>query len=225
MSPGGNAWRVWQLADSAFPSGGFAHSGGLEAAAQLGEVAGAEAVERFATAALWQAGTVGLPLVRAAFRDPGDAAALDARCETALAGHVTRRASRTQGRAWLATCAHSFAGPPGIDRLAEAARTRAIGGHLAVVLGATLRALDVGETETLRLWLFLTTRGVLSAAVRLGLVGPHEAQRMQDRLGPVGEAVLAACATRGVDELAHSSPVAEVLANLHDALPARMFQS
>ncbi|HUS66399.1 MAG TPA: urease accessory UreF family protein [Kofleriaceae bacterium] len=218
-------WRVWQLADSAFPSGGFAHSGGLEAAAQLGEVTCADAVERFAVSALWQAGTVGLPLVRAAFRDPDAAAVLDARCEAALAGHVTRRASRTQGRAWLATCGHSFAGQPAIERLAETVRSRAAGGHLAVVLGASLRALEVGEAETLRLWLFLAARGVLSAAVRLGLIGPHEAQRMQDRLGSVADAVLAGCATRGVDELAHSAPIAEVLANLHDALPARMFQS
>jgi urease accessory protein len=31
-------WLLWQLADSAFPTGGFAHSGGLEAAWQHGEI-------------------------------------------------------------------------------------------------------------------------------------------------------------------------------------------
>ena len=31
-------WMVLQLADSAFPTGGFAHSAGLEAAAQAGEI-------------------------------------------------------------------------------------------------------------------------------------------------------------------------------------------
>ena len=27
-----DSWLVWQIADSGFPTGGFAHSGGLEAA-------------------------------------------------------------------------------------------------------------------------------------------------------------------------------------------------
>ena len=31
-------WVLWQLLDSAYPTGGFAHSGGLEAAWQHGEV-------------------------------------------------------------------------------------------------------------------------------------------------------------------------------------------
>ena len=29
-------WRLWQLVDSSFPTGAFAHSGGLEAASHVG---------------------------------------------------------------------------------------------------------------------------------------------------------------------------------------------
>src|SRR6185312_5576255 len=55
------ALLLLQLGDSAFPAGGFAHSGGLEAAAQLGEVKGAEAVRAFCEQSLWQTGRGALP--------------------------------------------------------------------------------------------------------------------------------------------------------------------
>ncbi|MFP2912429.1 urease accessory protein UreF, partial [Pyxidicoccus sp. 3LFB2] len=62
----GASWRVLQLADSGFPTGGFAHSGGLEAAVQAGEVRGASELRRFVRELLWQAGHGALPLLGAA---------------------------------------------------------------------------------------------------------------------------------------------------------------
>ena len=47
-------WLIWQLADSAFPCGGFAHSGGLEAALAWGEVDDDPALLDFARNALQQ---------------------------------------------------------------------------------------------------------------------------------------------------------------------------
>ena len=61
---------VWQLIDSGFPAGGFAHSGGLEASVQHRHVRDAEGVRAFARQTLVQTGHSALPLVRAAHRDP-----------------------------------------------------------------------------------------------------------------------------------------------------------
>ena len=58
----------WQLADSAFPTGGFAHSGGLEAAWQHGEVANRGELVSFIEASLHQLGHAALPFVTAAYR-------------------------------------------------------------------------------------------------------------------------------------------------------------
>jgi hypothetical protein len=49
-------WLVWQLADSALPTGGFAHSGGLEAAWQHGEVRQSSQLASFIEASLEQLG-------------------------------------------------------------------------------------------------------------------------------------------------------------------------
>ena len=59
-----------QLADSAFPTGGFAHSSGLEAAAQLGEIKGPSGLERFLLHNLEGAGAGALPMVTATHASP-----------------------------------------------------------------------------------------------------------------------------------------------------------
>src|ERR671923_1722325 len=56
------SWLLLQLSDSALPTGGFAHSSGLEAAAQQRELVTASDLQRFARDALWQAGHFALPL-------------------------------------------------------------------------------------------------------------------------------------------------------------------
>ncbi len=207
-------WRLLQLADAAFPAGGFAHSGGLEAAIALGEAPGDDGVRGLVEAALWQAGTFALALVREAHATPARAAELDAWCEVAIGSHVARRASRAQGRAWARTCAEVF----GVTVTAPC-------GHLPVVYGATTRALDVAVDDARLGYLHLTVRGALSAAVRLGRLGPLAAQRVQDELAEQAERVLAACATRPLEAAASAAPLQELWGTLHDALPARLFQS
>ena len=63
-------WLTWQVVDSAFPTGAFAHSFGLEAAWQHGEVDGPAALGRFLRASVLQAGHAVLPLLNTFARIP-----------------------------------------------------------------------------------------------------------------------------------------------------------
>jgi urease accessory protein len=76
-----------------------------------------------------------------------------------------------------------------------------------------------------RLFLWNTARGMLSAAVRLGLAGTHEAQAMLSQLAAALEEALNTCAALELDALAQTAPVADLLQATHDRLYSRLFQS
>ncbi len=208
-------WRLLQLADSAFPTGAFAHSGGLEAAAQAREVNCAEDLRRFALGAIWQAGFGALPLLRAAHEETSALPALDARADAFLVNHVANRASRTQGRALLATCRRAF--PDEVPELPAQ--------HLAPLWGAVFRHLGVPMVDAQRIFLWSVARGMLSAAVRLGLAGTHQAQAMLSQLAGALEEALTLCGPLELEALAQTAPLADLLQATHDRLYSRLFQS
>jgi urease accessory protein len=214
--------KLWQLVDASFPTGGFAHSGGLEAAWHCGEVTSDGAVRLFLRDALAQAGRGVLPLSSAAHDDPARLTELDARCHAFLTNVVANRASSVQGRAFVGTCARVWPGEP-LNSLHALARE--LHGHYAPVAGAVLASLDVPLPSVQRLLLYLTARGILSAAVRLGILGPYAAQRMQADCTSDIEAVLARCAGLRDADLAQTAPILDLLQAGHDRLYSRLFQS
>ena len=90
-------WWVCQWIDSAFPTGGFAHSGGVEAAWQHGAIRNRAEWMGYLTASLDQAGHAALPWVTAAHAEPGRVHELDAWFDAFTTNHVANRASRLQG--------------------------------------------------------------------------------------------------------------------------------
>jgi urease accessory protein len=215
-------WLTWQIVDSAFPTGAFAHSWGLESAWQHGEVDGVPALRRFLEASVHQTGHGALPLVNAAFDDPGRLEALDDLADAFLVNRVANRASRIQGRTLVATAAQVWP-LPAIEELEG--RVLATAAHAGPVSGAVFRTLGLTRASTQRVVLFGAARGVLSAAVRLGIVGSYEAQRLQTSCMPWLDRVAVECADLGVDDLAQTAPLIDLLQAGHDRLYSRLFQS
>jgi urease accessory protein len=217
-------WLHWQLADSAFPSGGFAHSGGLEAAYQQGECGNREHFIEFLNAAMAQTGTASLPLVSAGFDGAPPFSEVDGICDAFTSNHVANRASRRQGQAFLSSVDRALPHPD----LAKLRRQIAAGelfGHAAPVFGAASRALELERDTALRLFLFLQIRGWISGAVRLGIVGALEAQGIQAEAAAGAERTIQRCQEYTLDDLAQTAPLLEILQGGQDRLYSRLFQS
>jgi urease accessory protein len=77
----------------------------------------------------------------------------------------------------------------------------------------------------MRLFFFLHLRGLVAAAIRLGIVGPMEGQALQHRLSAVAEEVLAQCGKLTIGEAAQTAPLLEIWQGTQDRLYSRLFQS
>jgi urease accessory protein len=215
-------WLAWQVVDSAFPTGAFAHSWGLESAWQHGEVVDLRGLRSMLHASLQQVAFGSLPLVNAAYCDRSRLEALDALAEAFLTNEVANRASRVQGRALVATAARIWPQALLVDLQGRAARGCA---HLAPLSGVTFRAIGLPLATTQRVVLFGAARGVLAAAVRLGIAGSYEAQRMQYECGPWLDTLMERCRALGEEDLVQTAPVLDLLQAGHDRLYSRLFQS
>lgn len=229
-------WLVWQLADSSFPTGGFAHSAGLEAAWHHGELRDTRQLDGWVRASLVQAGYGALPGALATHDRPESLAEVDELCEAVTTNHVARRASQLQGRALLLAFNRIFRRPrPRMTLEVDAAlacspprRQAPLAtpvGHWAPVFGVVIRTLELPRDTAVRLFLFNHLRSVLTAALRLNLVGPLQAQAMQYELSPFAQRVGERCALLTLDDLAQTAPLADLWQGAHDRLGSHLFQS
>lgn len=210
---------IWQLVDSAFPTGGFAHSSGLEAAWQHGEVRGRAELVSFINTSLDQLGHAALPFVMAAFDAPEKLTDFDALFDVFTTNHVANRASRAQGRAFLTA----------VERIykieARNPKSEIEFAHFAPVFGACLRTLELSRETTARMFIFNQLRAVLAAAVRLNIVGPMEAQMLQHQLSTEAERVRQHCEALALDRIAQTAPLLDLWQGAQDRLYSRLFQS
>ncbi len=223
-APRAQDWLLWQLADSAFPTGGFAHSGGLEAASQQGEVRSAEELASFMQTSLEQAGAAALPFVSEAFFEPHRFGEIDRLCDAFLSNHVTNRASRAQGQGILLVVDRAFP-QPSLRELRSLVSAEQLPGHLAPVFGAVTRHLAIDHSSALRLFLFQVLRALVAGAVRLGLIGPLDGQGLQARLAPLAEQVKCRSEKLRALDAAQTAPLLDILHGAQDRLYSRLFQS
>jgi urease accessory protein len=214
-------WLIWQLADSAFPSGGFAHSGGLEAAWQHGVVSDSASLARWLNASMQQIIRGILPLVERAGSDQAAMVEIDRGCDLFLNNHVANRASRAQGRAFVATAAGVF-DRESLGQLLQSVRSQQTPGHFPVVFGAVCRQIGIEPNRAARLFAFMFLRSQISVAVRLGIIGPLEGQRLQAQWAGASHETIEGIADPAPVQI---SPVMDLIQGTQDRLYSRLFQS
>ncbi|WP_370150129.1 urease accessory protein UreF [Streptacidiphilus sp. EB129] len=224
------------LTDGRFPAGGYAHSGGCEAAVKAGRVHDAASLRAFCTGRLHTAGLTAAALAAAAAGRRIDPLLLDDAADARTPSPALRAASRRLGRQ-LIRAARAVWPDPALDRLVG---DRPRGAHQPVVLGLTAAAAGLGPAGAASAAAYESVAGPVTAAVRLLGLDPFQATAVLARLAPdlaevtahaVRAAAEAAVAVEtvgdaGVDALpAASAPLLDLYAEQHAAWPVRLFAS
>ena len=177
---------ILQHADSAFPSGGFAFSNGIEGLAALNTPLDRSGLRDIVAMFLhhrWATSDrVAVVLAHRACEDFDRLAEIDKAVEATTLAEPLRSGSKRNGNALLA--AHVRLATQGAAELRSQIEAGNAHGHLPVVQGFVWRARGMSETDAILVSGFATASGLIAAAMRLGRIGAVEAQAVLGALLP-----------------------------------------
>ncbi|WP_092555085.1 urease accessory protein UreF [Actinoplanes derwentensis] len=206
------------LADGRLPSGGHAHSGGLEPQIANGRVRDISGLHGFLLGKLATGGLVSASFAAAACRRTGEWFDLDGGLDARTPSVALRKASRAQGRALL-RAGRAMWVLPDVGREP----------HQPVALGTLAAAAGLTPVEAAVAAAHGTVTGAASAAVRLLGLDPYAVHALLARLAPECDRVAEEAAERSgdpVDELpAAGAPLLDIGAEHHATWEVRLFAS
>lgn len=249
------------LADSGLPTGSFAHSAGIEAAAQLGLLREEEtSLQDFIHAAIRSSLQLQVPFVKESqcIDNIDDWRRLDKQMHAYMVSNsVACRASLEQGQgllrvalSWLRErrddnneCDDKLHQSHFISLLQEIQESIVTGeqeGHLAPIFGIVYSSLGLSTpNEACRLLGYCAARDMVSAAVRLNLIGPRAGVSLLDGCwNAVEEGIARAQVERDESEDEESTmdgsrmiqastcaPIVETVHPCHEILSVRLFRT
>jgi urease accessory protein len=232
--------ELLQLADACFPSGGFAFSNGLESLAKLGYMKRMEDFREYLECHLDQITSSEIPFLNSAFgqvEPETEHGREDAHCRLGSGFESVamewdawmflpsqRRGSLAQGQAWSRAMEEAY-DMPSIRAVRPWFMRGKLPLHFLMVLAATLKAAGVSLYDAQSLLLHMALRDQLGAAVRLGLLGSLQAQKLHREYIRIGEEFRRLRGDWEYGQSVRSAPMIDLGQASHPHLYSKLFQS
>jgi urease accessory protein len=245
-------YRLLAWTSPAFPTGAFSYSHGLETAAANGAVRDRATLEDWIAAIIAHgSGRIDADILRDAWRAAAagdDAAAATDANRRGVAYRATAELaleSSQQGAAFLTAYEAAWAGPhPNPSPQAgEGTGTRADalpppqagegrgGGSLgseichAAVFGTAAARAGIALADALTAYLQTFAANLMSAGLRLGIIGQSDGQRILAALEPVVGAAVAASLLRDIQDFGAATFAVDLVSMAHETQYTRLFRS
>jgi urease accessory protein len=219
-----------QFADGLFPAGAYAHSFGLEACVQSGEVRDAAGVEAFLRAYLegcaGPTDAVALVCARqeASKEDLAACLALDETFDAMKAPSELRDASRQMGRQTLRVATHLPCHPL-LDEFGKTVAAEMTPGHHPIVFGLIGGIFQWNALEMTGAYLYSTSAALVGAALRLLPLGQLAGQRIVWNVRPLITVLAQVAQDKHDADMWSFAPALEIASMQHALLDARLFRS
>jgi urease accessory protein len=225
-----------QLSDSAFPTGRYTHSYGLEAFAQAGRLNSGngasillELLSDSIRLGLGPSDGVALACSHRAVAANGSvdfdlAVRADRRLTAVKLAREGRDASKRTGRALLRAAIAILHAPAILDYAELVDSGRSPGNH-AVVFGLMTAGLEMSPVQAIASELYAFSAAWVAAAVRLALTDHHTAQVLLDRTRPTIASAARRAADGDVADISSCTPLLDVMAMRHEETDLRLFAS
>jgi urease accessory protein len=214
-----------QWMDSAFPTGAFAHSGGLETYTQAEAITSADGLARLVEVKLSAAATTDLIVVKEAMTaDSSLIAQLDELCSASKLARETREASTKIGRRMLGSVLNLTEDARLLTYQEEIAAGRCAGHH-AVVHGLACGALGMDARAALLAFGYALAANQTAASLKLIRIGQTQAQAVLGASGAAIEAAAEAALALTLDDYGSFAPGLDIRAMQHEHLFRRLFIS
>jgi urease accessory protein len=226
----GSLLSLLQLSDSAFPSGRYTLSYGLESLVQSGHLTvpsdGSTLLALLDDSIRFGVALSDGAALACAHHAPGmdGVAEVDLRLTAVKLPREAREASTRTGRALLATATAAIGGSV-LDEYAERVKVGRTPGNHAVVVGLLSAQLGVPRLDAVVGELYAFSSSWVAAAVRLGLIDHRGAQAVLHGARPVMAAVALEVVDRGVTQILSCTPLLDVMAMRHEEAELRLFAS
>jgi len=221
-SPG--LYRLLAWLSPNFPIGAFSYSHGLEAASAGGAVCDTPSLQTWIAALVAQgSGRIDADILIAAYRAAkgGQLAALDVANRHGLAFRSTTELalqSTQQGDAFLATCRAAWPEAFIAEWSPDAVCHSAVFGAVAARAGIALADALIGYLQNF-------AANLVSAGLRLGIIGQTDGQRILAALEPVVGGAATAALTREPADFGAATFAADLASMAHESQYMRLFRS
>ncbi|HEX4617982.1 MAG TPA: urease accessory protein UreF [Stellaceae bacterium] len=229
-NPNRGLYRLLAWLSPGFPVGSFAFSHGLEAAAASGAVRDRYSLQLWISAIVASGGgRIDADVFSDAYRasSSGDIGALTGANRRGVAFRATaetRLETTAQGEAFLATCRAAWPSPV-LDCWAQRISERGEAVCYAAAVGAATAQAGIALDCALLGYLQALASNLVSAGLRLGIIGQTDGQRIVATLEPVISAAVAGALTRDPDGFGSATFAVELASMDHETQYTRLFRS